>query len=278
VLDLARAGMGQNPAIPVSHAVTPRTGAMASIGEQRFVAVGGDNAGITPLTANVGMRYGLRDARGYDYPTDKRYDDLWRRAVTKPDPLGFTLPSTMASASPGALRALGLLGVSRVMSDRALPLREVYRGEDALVYANPAAVPRAFVVGSETVTDDQLGAVTAPGFDPRATAVVSAPLGLRGSGGTARIVADEDERVVVRATAEDRGLLVLADTWFPGWRAKVDGRGAPIVRTDQLLRGVVIGPGAHTVEFAYVPWSWRIGWIVSLLTAVALALAVWRRR
>ena len=71
---------------------------------------------------------------------------------------------------------------------------------------------------------------------------------------------------------------MLADTWFPGWRAKVDGRDAPIVRTDQLLRGVVIGPGAHTVEFAYVPTSWRIGWIVSLLTAVALALAVWRRR
>ena len=89
---------------------------------------------------------------------------------------------------------------------------------------------------------------------------------------------DEDERVVVRASAEDRSLLVLADTWFPGWRAKVDGHDAEIVRTDQLLRGVVIGPGAHTVEFAYVPTSWRIGWIVSLLTAVALALAVWRRR
>ena len=47
--------------------------------------------------------------------------------------------------------------------------------------------------------------------------------------------------MVVRATADGRALLVLADTWFPGWNAKVDGREAPIVRTDQLLRGVVIG-------------------------------------
>ena len=69
VLDLARAGMGQNPAIPVAHAVTPRTGAMAAIGDERFAAVGPGQGGITPLTANVGMRYGLRDARGYDYPT-----------------------------------------------------------------------------------------------------------------------------------------------------------------------------------------------------------------
>jgi hypothetical protein len=278
MLDLARAGMGQNPAIPVSHAVTPRTGAMAAIGNERFVAVGGPDAGITPLTANVGMRYGLRDGRGYDYPTDKRYDDLWRRAVTKPDPLGFALPSTQANTSETALRAMGLLAVSRVMSDRPLPLPEVYSGPDARVYANPRAVPRAFVVGREAVSDDQLRDVTAAGFDPRKTAVVSAPLGLAGGSGAARVVHDGPEHVVVRATASDRALLVLADTWFPGWRAKIDGRSVPIVRTDQLLRGVVLPAGAHTVEFTYVPWSWRIGWILSLVTALALVGAlVWRR-
>jgi hypothetical protein len=279
MLDLARAGMGQNPAIPVSHAVTPRTGAMRAIGGERFVAVGGPEAGITPLTANVGMRYGLRDGRGYDYPTDKRYDDLWRRAVTKPDPLGFALPSTQADSNETALRAMGLLAVSRVMSDAPLPLPEVYSGPDARVYANPDALPRAFVVGAETVTDDQLRTVTAAGFDPRATAAVSQRLNLSGGTGTARISADEPERVAVRADASNRALLVLADTWFPGWRATIDGRSAPILRTDQLLRGVVLPAGAHTVEFTYVPWSWRVGWIVSLLTALSLVAAVaWRRR
>src|SRR5262249_25500286 len=150
--------------------------------------------------------------------------------------------------TPTALRSLGLLAVSRVMSDRPLPLREVYSGPDARVYANDAAVPRAFVVGAEQVTDDQLAAVTAPSFDPRRTAVVSAPQRISGTG-RAAIVTDEDERVVVRANANGRALLVLADTWFPGWKARVDGRPAPIVRTDQLLRGVVVGAGTHTVEF-----------------------------
>ena len=102
--------MGQNPAIPVAHAETPRTGAMAAIGDERFVAVGGANAGITPLTANVGMRYGLRDGRGYDYPTDKRYDDLWRRAVTKPDPLGLTLPEHAGERDAGGAARDGPAG------------------------------------------------------------------------------------------------------------------------------------------------------------------------
>ncbi len=137
-LDLARAGMGQNPAIPVAHAKTPFTPAMAAMRDDRFVGTG--PGPIPPLTANVGMRYGLRDGRGYDYPTEKRYDALWRRAVVKPDPLGLTLPSTQTTTTPAALHAMGLLAVKWIFSPdpapaaRGLPragrprLREPVRG------------------------------------------------------------------------------------------------------------------------------------------------------
>jgi hypothetical protein len=273
-LDLARAGMGQNPAIPVSHAETPLTPAMARLREDRFV---GNGPGlIPPLTANVGMRYGLRDGRGYDYPTEQRYDALWRRAVVKPDPLGLTLPSTQTTTSPAALHAMGLLAVKWIFSPGPLGLREVYRGPDGHVYQNPYAVPRTFVVGAALNTNDQLALVTRPGFDPRAIAAVSTPLDLSGSG-QARIVRDDPEHVTIRAEADGRALVVLADTYFPGWQATVDGEPAPIVRTDHLLRGVVVGKGPHVIEFRYAPWSWRLGWIVSLLSAAALGLLAWRR-
>ena len=143
--------MGQNPAIPVAHAETPvHRGDGALIGTRSASSPSGRDAGITPLTANVGMRYGLRDGRGYDYPTDKRYDDLWRRAVTKPDPLGLTLPSTQATTSTGGAAGDGAAGgVAGDAAPAPLPLAPlVYAGPDARVYANPAAVPRAFVVGA----------------------------------------------------------------------------------------------------------------------------------
>jgi uncharacterized membrane protein YfhO len=68
-------------------------------------------------------------------------------------------------------------------------------------------------------------------------------------------------------------MLVLADTWFPGWKATVDGQDAAVERVDYLLRGVRLGPGEHTVEFSYEPLSWTIGWIVSSLSLPCLALA-----
>jgi uncharacterized membrane protein YfhO len=74
---------------------------------------------------------------------------------------------------------------------------------------------------------------------------------------------------------------VLGDNWFPGWKAKVDGKSAPIERVDYTYRGVRLGPGPHTVEFSYEPASWTIGWVTSLLSLVALggvALVGLRRR
>jgi uncharacterized membrane protein YfhO len=59
---------------------------------------------------------------------------------------------------------------------------------------------------------------------------------------------------------------------YPGWKAKVDGRSTPVETADYVLRGVRLRPGSHRVEFEFDPASFRIGWSVSLVAAVALAL------
>jgi hypothetical protein len=168
-------------------------------------------------------------------------------------------------------------------------LRLVYDGPDARVYRVAGALPRVFVVGAQRVVgggDAALDAVTAAGFDGRRVAVTErrvsgVPSGSGGVGGVARVVSYEPERVVVRARAGGPGLLVLGDNYFPGWKAEVDGRSVPIERVDYLFRGVRVGAGEHTVVFRYQPLSWRVGWLVSLVSLVGLALALFaglRRR
>jgi hypothetical protein len=130
-------------------------------------------------------------------------------------------------------------------------------------------------------------AVTAEGFPARTVAVTEERLpGLREGAaggsppGAARIVDYRDERVSVDTDADRRALLVLTDSWFPGWKASVDGDEVPIERVDYLIRGVPVPAGKHRVEFRYEPASWRAGWIVSLLALVAILAAAgvgWRR-
>jgi Bacterial membrane protein YfhO len=283
-VDLFRAGMGQNPAIPLSHARQPVTGAIRYLQAQRparFVGIVPTQL-LTPMPADAAMRYGLYDARSYDYPIEARYDRVWRRYVAPQVP--FIPPTTLASTTPVALRVLGLLGVRSLMQQPIDPplhtLRRVYAGSDARIYANPSVLPRAFLVDRQDAVHDDRAALAAIG-DPDVplarVAVTERPLaGLAGSAagspGTARLTAYQPQRVTISATAADRSLLVLSDLSYPGWGATVDGHPVALQRVDYLLRGVPLAPGRHRVEMAYAPAPWRAGWLVSVVSALALAV------
>jgi hypothetical protein len=304
--DLFRANMGFNPAIRQKTAVPPTTGAIRYLQSQRpnrFIGVSTIQLS-QPLPDDLSMHFGLYDARGYDFPVEKRFDDLWRASVA-PGVGDFTQPEEFAGATPAALRALSLLSVSDLLVGplqaiatplHAPGLHVAYKGKDGVVYSNSNALPRVFVVDRQrTVAGDkaELAAVTAPGFNGRGVAVTDHPLpGIQQSGGTAtppagasaRLASYGAEKVVIDATATDPSLVVLTDSFYPGWKATVDGKPASIERVDYVLRGVSIGPGHHTIVMRYQPASWRIGWIVSLVALLGLlgALAsVWigtRRR
>jgi Bacterial membrane protein YfhO len=284
-VDLLRVGMGQNPSIPVDHAEQPVTPAIERLQEARPARFAGlqPGLGLEPLPPDLAMRYGLYDARGYDYPVERRYDTLWRRAVAPPEEGEFTVPTMRMRPTGEALRALGLLGVTDIIQPPAEPpvtgWEVSYDGPDARLYANPHALPRAWVVGEQQLVADEdaaLDAILEPGFDAARTAVVEREIdGLAGEG-EAEIVRYEPDRVELSATADGRALVVLSDVHMPGWHATVDGRETPIERVDYLLRGVPVDAGEHRIVLEYRPASWRIAWIVSLLAALGLLAAVWK--
>jgi hypothetical protein len=302
--DLFQAGMGENPAIPDSHAEQPITPAIRFLEEQRparYVAVT-PTVGVNPLPPDVNINYGLYDARGYDYPVDKHFALLWTRYVAGPTPLLWldtpAVPLLNLELDPTALRVLSLLGVRDILQQKGQPpptvtdLRAVYRGPDATIYANDDALPRVWLVDGEDVVrgeDAALTQVVSARFDPRK--VVITETRLRGlsqgasegsSPGEAHLSRYGAEQVTIEAHANRLSELVLSDLCYPGWHATVDGHPARIDRVDYLLRGVTLPPGTHRVEFSYDPASFRIGWVVSLVALLTVAgmtiFAVRRRR
>ena len=280
VLDLLKVGMGYNPAIPTAHALQPSTGALRYL-EGRLPArfVGLDGA----LAPNLAMRHELYDARGYDFPVERRFAQLWS------DNVAYVLPEprfAFPNPTPRSLRALGLLSVASVLQDvRERPLtrpglRLAYEGEDARVYANEHALPRVFVANAQKVVsgEEEARAAIRAGFDAPDVVLTEQSIdglpvatdGVAGDAGTATISSYESERVVVSAATARPGMLVLTDTYFAGWKAEVDGKPAKIHRVNYLLRGVSLPAGRHRVEFMYRPTSWRAGWVISLVTALLL--------
>jgi Bacterial membrane protein YfhO len=290
VADLFRAGMGYTPAIGEKFAEQPATGAVRYLQSRRpsrYVAVG-------PIPQNaLSMRFGLYEARGYDLPVDKRFDRYWRRYVnpqfaSQVDENPLAIPLSLPEVDAERLRVLGLLGVTDILQSLDDPeldglpgVRRAYDGPDARVYAYDRALPRAFVVGAQTVVPDAdaaLEAIVSPDFDARRTAVVEGepiprlPEGSAPPAGRARLGDLDEEQVEVSVRASRAGLLVLSDLSYPGWKAELNGEDAEIERVNYLMRGVKVPAGRSAVTFSYRPLSFTLGWVVSLLALVGLAL------
>jgi hypothetical protein len=73
------------------------------------------------------------------------------------------------------------------------------------------------------------------------------------------------------------GWLVLADVWYPGWQARIDGVPVPMLHADLAFRAVHVEAGRHTVEYLYWPVPFYLGAGLSL-ASLALAGVLWRRR
>ena len=106
-LDLFKAGMGYNPAIPVAHAEQPVTAgdqlppAPAAGALRRPRRDRRRRARSARMPPNVAMRYGLDDARGYDYPVEDATTSSGR--PTSPQRAAATTPS--AASRPRRRRA-----------------------------------------------------------------------------------------------------------------------------------------------------------------------------
>ena len=156
----------------------------------------------------------------------------------------------------------------------------------ARVYRRSSALPRARIVhGAVVAGTDVTGELLDPGFDPRRAVVLEEPLPTPLSGSQARsparIVESRPRRLVVEVEPAARGLLVVADTYFPGWKARVDGVERPILPANLAFRAIPVEPGDRVVELVYDPLSFRLGALVSLVSLalwVFAALRTWSAR
>jgi hypothetical protein len=118
-------------------------------------------------------------------------------------------------------------------------------------------------------------------FDLRKTAIVEQAMEIGAGGGADEVktLRYEPNAIELLATSGRGGLLVLSETYYPGWRAWVDDQPATIYQTDIALRGVIVPGGAHRVRMEFRPLVLPVSFGISLGTAILLAISafVYRR-
>ena len=98
-------------------------------------------------------------------------------------------------------------------------------------------------------------------------------LGTEPCSGHARVVSWTPVRQEIFADLPCAGKLIVAETWYPGWKARVDGEPAEVFEDHGALRAVSLKPGAHVIELRFRPWTVSLGaamTLAGLLAAVAV--------
>jgi hypothetical protein len=186
--------------------------------------------------------------------------------------------------TPSLLR---LTGATHVASDRRWPGGEpVHISGPGVLYRLPDALGRVWVVPSarQVGPDEMLAALADPAFDPTTEVLLEhsdpntwspmSSLPHSASGVEYQIaLQDTPNGVTIHAGLDAPGYLVVADTWYPGWRATVDGEEVELLRANYVFRAVLLGAGDHVVRMLYQPLWLRAGAVLSLGTLVVASVA-----
>lgn len=79
--------------------------------------------------------------------------------------------------------------------------------------------------------------------------------------------------VTLEARTDRKGILFMSDTYYPGWRAYINGRETKIYRANYAFRAIIIPSGKHNIKFAYKPISFLIGkWVSGVSLGFCIVL------
>ena len=207
------------------------------------------------IAYNFGDWYGMDEVEGY---------------------AGVTANIHSVSWAPHARELLGLQ-YDLARSPRGSDAEEVFHGRSGVnVYRVPDAFPRAWAV-------HEARRIAAPQhrfdeFDvPREKLVSStflagpAPALERCSGqDTVSVRQTSETEFAIQADMSCRGMVIVANTYFPGWKAQVDGKAAPVYEAYTFLDGVVVDSGHHQIRLWYQPVFLMAGCAMAALALLGL--------
>ena len=145
---------------------------------------------------------------------------------------------------------------------RPSPLKFATIGQQP-IFTNESSIPPLLMAGD---------------FDPRARVYLpeqaAAEFGMIGkSQGSITNAAFSPQHVRMSVTADAAALVVISQTYYPGWRAYVDGKPTELLRANYAFQAVRVPGGHHDIRLSYKPTTFRIGLFVSGLTLLACVAA-----
>jgi hypothetical protein len=277
-VELVRFGFGFNPTHPASLLDTwPESRPVVSVGA----------SGAPFRTLPIGQTYpphlcalmNMHDIRGNDAMTPlvtEQYIALFSPDMKREYSLPALRLMWLHTWRSPLVDALNVKYVLFPVAELEIPpgdLVPVQTAGGVHIFSNPRYLERAFLVHQWTAygNDDEIfNHLRNPGIDLSLTGYVTdhvppAPETFDASENTVTFNRYDKHRIDLETFSHSPALLVLSDTYYPGWTVRTNGREETCVRVNHMMRGVFVPPGHNRVQFRYEPVSWRLGLFLTFL-------------
>ncbi len=252
---------------------------------------------------NFATVFKIQSFEGYDPVNLKRYNELlssvdqgkFTGIASRSDALiTNTDISPLKDAHLNRLRMLDLLGVKLVLyqknNDEKIIENErfkpVWQKDNLVIFENKKAFPRAFLVPEGIYAKSKEEAIKTI-FDPRTDlagqvvleqTVKNIGAGKPRPGDKTKIVSYTPNKIVIKTTTEKPQFLVLTDSFYPAWTAKVDNKPTVIYPANHAFRAVVVPSGVHEIVFEYRSKLFLMGAVMSIISLAVLIGLIWNKR
>ena len=166
--------------------------------------------------------------------------------------------------------------------------KKVYEGEGVKIFENLLVKPRAFFATNFEQVDRQdqvIPKLKEQTLDNLSNIIISDKTinidNIEPASNTDKveIISYKNNQVVLKTTSSGTKLLVLTDTYYPGWEVLIDDKPAKLIRANHSFRAVVVTAGEHKVEFIFRPKFFYYGVMISLISLILTSVAIfWCRK
>lgn len=94
---------------------------------------------------------------------------------------------------------------------------------------------------------------------------------------TVKYIRESNCSIALSTDSEEPSVLVINETFYPGWKATIDGRSAPIIHGNHLFKAVLLEAGRHKVQISYFPDSLKIGLLLSIIGIAGAVILLIRK-
>jgi len=160
---------------------------------------------------------------------------------------------------------------------------ELIEDKTIKIYKNLKFMPRAFLAEDFKVLKNDVEILTAMKskyFEPDKMVILEEePVwdsisAAQNEKKNVRIAEGGNNHLMIKAATPKKSILVLTDTYFPGWKAFVNGKEQKIYRADNAFRAVLLNAGSYEVKFVYDPVSFRAGLAITIFTLILISVLV----